>query len=82
MLSREFGSKRIGVVGGGLINGAFLKAGLIDEVRMVYEAAIDGRTGFSTAFEGIESSHMRPFMLSLESVTRMADDSVWIRYKA
>lgn len=82
VLSREFGSKRIGVVGGGLINGAFLKAGLLDEVSMVYGAAIDGRTGSSTAFEGIETSHTRPFMLTLESVTRMADDSVWIRYKA
>lgn len=80
ILAREFGSRRIGVVGGGHINGAFLKAGLLDEVSMVYGAAIDGREGFAAAFDGIEKDHARPFMLRLESVKRMSDDSVWIRY--
>ena len=76
----EFGSERIGVVGGGHINGSFLREGLLDEVSMLYGAAIDGREGFCAAFDGIEASHTHPYMLRLKSVRQMGDDSVWIRY--
>ncbi len=51
ILQCEFGSERIGVVGGGHINGSFLREGLLDEVSMLYGAAIDGREGFCAAFE-------------------------------
>ena len=80
ILETEFGSKRIGVVGGGHINGSFLEAGLIDEVSMVYGAGIDGRSSQPTAFEGIPESHTVPYKLTLQSVEKVADQSVWIRY--
>lgn len=80
VLCKEFGAERIGVVGGGHINGSFLSQGLLDEVSMVYGAAIDGREGFCAAFDGIEKEHVHPFMLRLKSVTQLADDSVWLRY--
>ncbi len=80
ILQCEFGSERIGVVGGGHINGSFLREGLLDEVSMLYGAAIDGREGFCAAFDGIEASHTRPYMLRLKSVRQMDNDSVWIRY--
>lgn len=80
ILKKDFGSERIGVVGGGHINGSFLAKGLLDEVSMVYGAAIDGREGFCAAFDGIDKSHSHPFMLHLKSVRQMGDDSVWLRY--
>ena len=80
ILQCEFGSERIGVVGGGHINGSFLLEELLDEVSMLYGAAIDGREGFCAAFDGIEASHTRPYMLRLKSVRQMDNDSVWIRY--
>lgn len=80
ILQCEFGSERVGVVGGGHINGSFLREGLLDEVSMLYGAAIDGREGFCAAFDGIEASHTRPYMLRLKSVRQMDNDSVWIRY--
>lgn len=80
ILETEFGSQRIGVVGGGHINGSFLEAGLINEVSMVYGAGIDGRSSQPTAFEGISESHTVPYKLTLQSVEKVADQSVWIRY--
>ena len=39
ILHREFGAERIGVVGGGHINGSFLREGLLDEVRTALRPA-------------------------------------------
>ena len=77
----EFGAERIGVVGGGHINGSFLRSGLLDEVSMVFGPAIDGREGFAAAFDGIEASHEHPYLLHLKSVRQMDDECVWLRYQ-
>lgn len=81
ILYNEFGSRRVGVVGGGHINAGFLQAGLLDEVSMLYGAAIDGREGFACAFDGVPADHIHPWLLKLTDVRRMDDDSVWLRYK-
>lgn len=81
ILCSEFGVRRVGVVGGGHINAGFLQAGLLDEVSMLYGAAIDGREGFTAAFDGVAADHVHPWLLRLTDVRRMADDSVWLRYK-
>lgn len=81
ILYNEFGSRRVGVVGGGHINAGFLQAGLLDEVSMLYGAAIDGREGFACAFDGVPANHTHPWLLRLTDVRRMDDDSVWLRYK-
>lgn len=80
ILYNEFDVRRVGVVGGGHVNAGFLQAGLIDEVSMLYGAAIDGREGFACAFDGVPANHIHPWLLKLESVHRMDDDSVWLRY--
>lgn len=81
VLVREFGTKRIAVVGGGALNGSFLKAGLLDEVSMVYGPGIDGRSRFGTAFEGVADDHAEPYHLQLISAQPMAEDAVWLRYR-
>lgn len=85
ILNTVFRVDRIGVVGGGNINGAFLKAGLLDEVSIMYGAAIDGRNGMTAVFDGIKTDiatqDYNPYHLKLESIERCEQDTVWIRYK-
>ena len=81
MMHSEFGAERIGVVGGGHINGSFLAQGLLDEVSIIFGPAIDGREGFCAAFDGIETTHEHPYKLHLKSVRQMDDNCVWLRYQ-
>lgn len=79
-LGREFGVMRLAVLGGGLINGGFLAAGLIDEVSLLLAPGIDGRKGWRAMFDGIADQTKLPTKLSLQSVDRLDNDVIWIRY--
>lgn len=81
VLFREFGVGRLAVLGGGLVNGGFLAAGLIDEISLLLAPGIDGREGMRAMFDGIKDWSKRPTRLSLQSVERMDNDVLWIRYK-
>ena len=50
-LSRDFGLETLLLEGGGRINGAFLNAGLIDEVSVLVYPGIDGLAGVSSIFD-------------------------------
>ena len=78
-LNEQFGVRRLAVVGGGHINGAFLEAGLLDEVSMMYGAAIDGRAGWCAAFDGIRDQNRPATILNLKSIQQMGK-TVWLRY--
>lgn len=79
-LSRMFGVERMAVLGGGLINGGFLAAGLIDEISLLLAPGIDGRRGWRAMFDGIADQSKLPTRLTLRSVERMENDVLWIRY--
>lgn len=79
ILGDRFGVKRLGVVGGGHINGAFLKAGLLDEVSLMIGGGIDGRAGMAAVFDVIEPGTYPPTLLTLTDVTRLGN-TVWLRY--
>ena len=81
MLVEHFGTRRVAVVGGGHINGSFLREELLDEVSMVYGPGIDGRSSFATAFEGIPKGHEEPYHLKLIAARVMLEDAVWLRYQ-
>lgn len=81
VLYTEFGVKRLALVGGGHINGAFLDAGLIDEVSLMIGAGIDGRKGMAAVFDGIDNPSKPTTPLRLESVRQVNPYTVWIRYK-
>jgi len=55
ILARELGIKRLLVEGGGTNNGAFLRAGLIDELHVVICPAIDGAKGAPSVFDSKEA---------------------------
>lgn len=80
ILNSEFKVKKIALVGGGHINGSFLKAKLIDEVSIMFGPGIDGRKGFACAFDGLPENE-EPIRLQLTSVKQLSDGTVWLRYK-
>lgn len=79
ILSEEFGVNRLAVVGGGHINAAFLSAGLIDEISIELGAGIDGRAGMAAVFDGLPMDTPTT-LLTLKSVEKIDDYSVWLRY--
>lgn len=81
LLYTDFGVRRLAITGGGHVNGAFLEAGLIDEVSVMIGPGIDGRKGMASVFDGIEDPGHAPTLLHLESVDNVGDDTVWLRYK-
>lgn len=81
ILYDTFGVERLAVVGGGHINGAFLVAGLLNEVSVMIGAGIDGRKGMTAVFDGIEDSKRPATLLKLESVEQVNEGTVWLRYK-
>ncbi len=79
ILNTEFGVNRMAVVGGGHINGAFLEAGLLDEVSVMIGPGIDGRKGMASVFDGIKNIDRPATLLKLNDVKRMGD-TVWLTY--
>jgi riboflavin biosynthesis pyrimidine reductase len=83
-LNRELGVKRVLLEGGGVANGAFLRAGLVDELSLVICPAIDGAKGAPITFDSSEASDDAAAPLTamkLESSTVLDGGSVWLRYK-
>ena len=78
VLADEFGIKRLAVVGGGKINGGFLKAGLVDEINLLIGPGVDGRIGQPAVFDGLTSGTPTP--LTLKSVKSYLVGAVWLRY--
>ena len=80
ILYEEFGVKRMALLGGGTINGGFLKEGLIDEISILIGAGIDGKKGMSSVFDGLPMDS-NVYQLKLLSVESYKSGAVWIRYK-
>lgn len=79
ILSEHFGVRRLAVLGGGTINGAFLEAGLLDEISILLAPGVDARKGMTATFDG-RSLHSEPVSLALKSVKPYSDGAIWIRY--
>lgn len=81
IFGKEFGVKRLAVLGGGRINGGFLHAGLIDEISFLLAPGVDGRTSQPALFDGVANRpSFLPTKLKLKSVETIADDVLWIIY--
>lgn len=82
-LNRELGIKTLMVEGGGGANGAFLRAGLIDELSLVITAAIDGSTGGPIVFNsGNKDLGPAPIeTMTLVSHEVLDKGAIWLRYK-
>ena len=81
ILKNTFGIERLALTGGGNLNGSFLAAGLLDEISMMYAPGIDGRKGWTAAFDGIEDQTRLPVKLKLTGTVRQyGNGTVWMRY--
>lgn len=79
-LSRELGSKRLIVEGGPHVSGAFVNAGLVDEVSVLILPLIDGRGEHPASFEISAESWTQPVYLQLDSAEVQDGGGVWLRY--
>ena len=83
-LKKEFGINKILLEGGGYINGAFLKAGLIDQLSLMIYPGIDGLAGTSTIFDYCGIADELPAKnqkLEFKAAEVLNDGIVWLTYK-
>jgi riboflavin biosynthesis pyrimidine reductase len=84
ILNRELGVKRLLVEGGGGINGAFLRAGLIDELYLLLCPTVDGAKGAPCVFDSTEAEadQRAPLAaMTLESSEVQEGGVVLLRYR-
>jgi riboflavin biosynthesis pyrimidine reductase len=82
IVNRELGVKRLLLEGGGVANGEFLRAGLIDEISLVIAPAIDGAQGGPHVFDSTDAS-AAPLALrgmALQQCEVLEGGAVWLRY--
>lgn len=83
-LHAEFGFDQLLLEGGGVINGMFLKAGLINELSLLIYPGVDGLSGVSSFIEykgEVGEFPAKEQALQLISVKELQDGVVWLRYK-
>ncbi|HWB51988.1 MAG TPA: dihydrofolate reductase family protein [Stellaceae bacterium] len=84
VLHRELGIERLLLEGGGVSNGSFLRAGLIDEISVAICPAIDGARGGPHVFDSADalSGPTAPVSsMTLESCEVLDGGAVWLRYR-
>ena len=84
ILNRELGVKRLLLEGGGGTNGAFLRAGLVDELNLVLCPAVDGAKGAPSVFDSTEAEADRRApvtAMTLESSEALEGGAMLLRYR-
>ena len=84
ILNRELEIKRLLVEGGDGANGAFLRAGLVDEISLIVYPAVDGAKGAPSVFDSSEAEAAQPApvqSMMLESCRKLDGGAVWLRYR-
>ena len=84
ILNRELGMKRLLLEGGGGTNGAFLRAGFVDELHLILCPAVDGGKGAPTVFDSTEAEadQRAPVTaMSLESSEALGGGALLLRYR-
>jgi 5-amino-6-(5-phosphoribosylamino)uracil reductase len=84
ILGGEFGIKTLLLEGGGLTNGTFLKAGLIDEISLLLYPGIDGLAGVPSIFEYAGTPDEKPALgQSLRHIGTedLSGGTVWLRFR-
>ena len=84
ILNRELGVKRLLLEGGGGTNGAFLRAGLVDELHLILCPVVDGAKGAPSIFDSTEAEadQRAPVTaMTLESSHAMEGGAMLLRYR-
>jgi 2,5-diamino-6-(ribosylamino)-4(3H)-pyrimidinone 5'-phosphate reductase len=81
-LNADYGVKVVRVDSGGTLNGALLRAGLVDEVSVLVHPALVGGTSPRSLFRAPDlTSPDGVIPLKLTHVEQLASDFVWLRYE-
>jgi riboflavin biosynthesis pyrimidine reductase len=83
ILHRELGIKRLLLEGGGGANGAFLRAGLVDELHLILCPAVDGAKGAPGVFDSADGeADRRPpvVAMSLENTRTLEGGALLLQY--
>lgn len=83
-LDRELGVKRLLIEGGGNTNGAWLRAGLIDEISLALCPAVDGADGAPSVFDcSVRDADLTAPVeqMSLERCEVLDRGAVWLQYR-
>jgi riboflavin biosynthesis pyrimidine reductase len=84
ILDRELGVKRLLLEGGGGANGAFLRAGLVDELHLILCPAVDGAKGAPCVFDSAdaEADCRAPLVsMTLENSQALEGGAVLLQYR-
>ena len=84
ILNRELGIERLLIEGGGVSNGSFLRAGLIDEISLAICPVVDGARGVPHVFDSRDedSGARAPLRaMTLVSSEVLEGGAVWLRYR-
>ncbi|WP_118180221.1 dihydrofolate reductase family protein [Paraburkholderia phosphatilytica] len=79
-LQRELKIDKLIVEGGSHVCGAFVNAGIVDEVSVLLVPIVDGRCEHPSSFEIAMDRWTAPTSLALKSVNKAAHGAVWLRY--
>jgi riboflavin biosynthesis pyrimidine reductase len=82
-LNRELRIKRVELNGGGITNGSFLRAGLIDEISLAIYPTVDGAKGAPSVFESTDSTEAPAPIAAMALVSSevLPGGAVWLRYR-
>lgn len=84
ILNQELGVERLLLEGGGVANGAFLRAGLVDEISLIVWPVVDGAAGAPAVFDSApaDADKLAPVRaMQLLGCEQRADGAVWLRYR-
>jgi len=77
-LNKYFGIQAISLAGGAIINGAFLKAHLVDEISLVVTPYVSGDSEIKSAFDTLGTFVDDKFMI--KDVKKLADGGIHLMY--
>lgn len=81
-LNSVFGVKTVRVESGGTLNGALLRAGLVDEISLLISPCLIGGICKGGVFKAPDiDSPTKAMKLSVISAERLEGDVVWLRYQ-
>lgn len=80
-LNKQFGIRSISLQGGGLLNGAMLNKGVIDELSLVVYPGLDCNKSSVSIFDNTVDALVGQLSLSLLSVQQKDNGVVALRYK-
>lgn len=81
-LNEKFGVKKVRVDSGGILNGALLRAGLVNEVSVIFNPELVGGESPKTMFVAPDLSSAEGVIgLKLVHLEKLKEDYVWVRYQ-